>query len=444
MRRFCWLLALTLLLGMLPGCGGTGGVTVYDAEGNRLATVSQMDFSPQELTDPGYDDYVCLALTEAVSALTEQRGITESRARRVLFSGGYEIHTAFSPAVYAALEAAYATAEEGLAFGGAVTDLEGALCAVYSGGGAGNGITPRSPHSSIKPLSVYGPAMDAGVIHWGTRLTDDPYTQTVGESGRLNNWPSNATGSYSYQPERLTDCIRYSLNTTAVHCLHEYGVARSVDFLESRFGIDLTAEKERMQAADEDEIIGNIALGSLVAGVSPVDMAGYYQIFVNYGMYQRPYTVTAIRRADGEAVYTYSGVAQQVLQPTTARIMNYLLQAVVQRGGTGADAFSKEVEVAGKTGTGDRFEDNWFVGVTPQYSCAVWHGEGVQENRAAELFAQVLEHLPTHTQTTFPDCERVHKGYFCKETGLLFTQSCSKIEVGYYASTQPPEVCDGH
>ncbi len=443
MKRWCVGMALVILLTMLSGCGGSASVTVYDMDGNVLATPNRMDYATSCLTDAGYDDYVCLALTEAVTALAEQKGIKEAKAQRLLFSGGYEIHTALDPTAYEAVAAAYATAPEGLAFGCAVTDLHGALRVVYSGGGSANGVTPRAPHSSIKPLSVYAPAMDAGRIHWGTRLTDEPYKRIEGEGGRLNDWPSNATGKYSYEAESLCECIRQSLNTTAVHCLKDYGVSRSVEFLQHQLGMDLSAEVSRMQAGGEEEIIGNIALGSLVAGASPVDMAGYYQIFANGGAYQRPYAVTQLRR-QGEAVYTADYAPRQVIKASTAGVMNRLLQEVTRRGATGEAAACEGLEVAGKTGTGDRYEDNWFVGVTPEYSCAVWHGDGWQENRAAQLFSAIIEKMPEHTQTTFPEVAGVHKGYFCKETGLLFTRECSKIEVGYYASEQTPAVCSGH
>ena len=444
MKRLCIVWAVVLLLTTLPGCGAYMPVTVYDAQGGVLGTPDRLDFGTDSLTDAAYGDYVQLALTEAVIALAQAKDCSESRAERLLFSGGYAIHTALDPVTFSAVRSAYETAPEGLPFGCAITDLNGALCAVYSGGEASYALQPQSPHSAFKPLSVYAPALDAGLIHWGSRWRDEPYKQLKGENGLPINWPANATAQYSYEEESLRDSIRHSLNTVAVHCLHKYGVSRSLDFLEQSFDIDLTAERQRMEDADEDEIIGNIALGSLLVGVSPVDMAGYYQIFANYGMYTQPYTVTTIQDAAGTAVYTCAATARQVIDPTTGCIMNRLLQSVVQRGSTGEDAACENIRVAGKTGTDDLGTGNWFVGVTPQYSCAVWHGSNRDGNRAAALFASIVEGLPAHTQTDFADCAGVHKGTFCKETGLLFTRRCSKIETGYYATGPAPGVCDGH
>lgn len=443
MKRWCIGIAVVLLLTMVSGCGDSSSVTVYDAAGQVLAVIDTVDFEDSTLTDAGYGDYLRLALSEAVTALVQTDGVSEKRAARRLFSGGYELYTAFDGAVYAALRDTYEAQGEDSAFGSAVTDLKGALCAVYSGGGEGYCALPQSPHSAIKPLSVYAPAMDAGLIHWGTRLTDEPYKRIEGEGGRLTDWPSNATGKYSYEKESLAECVRYSLNTAAVHCLKDYGVSRSVEFLQNQLGVDLSAEVSRMEAGGEEEIIGNIALGSLVNGVTPVELAGYYQIFGNEGAYQRPYALTELRW-QGKTVYTAVYAPRQIIKASTAGVMNHLLQEVTRRGATGEAAACEGLEVAGKTGTGDRSESNWFVGVTPEYSVALWHGPREGGNRAAQLFASVIERMPAHTQTAFSKVAGVHKGYFCKETGLLFTRKCSKIETGYYASEQTPTVCKGH
>ncbi len=46
----------------------------------------------------------------------------------------------------------------------------------------------------------------------------------------------------------------------------------------------------------------------------------------------------------------------------------------VVREGTGSDCQLSNMHVAGKTGTTDTYNDLWFVGYTPYYTCAVWSG----------------------------------------------------------------------
>ena len=64
---------------------------------------------------------------------------------------------------------------------------------------------------------------------------------------------------------------------------------------------------------------------------------------------------------------------KQVIVEETAYIMNRLLKEVVSKDGTGKAAALKNVEVCGKTGTSRDYKDNWFVGMTPEYSCTVWY-----------------------------------------------------------------------
>lgn len=441
MKRCIAVLCAAALLGGLCGCGASlPGVTVYDAAGGVMGTPTALLSSAEQLTDPAYAGYMDVVLSEAVSALAEATGMAVPEAEQALFRDGYTVHTAFDTAAFAALKAGYRDrAPTGLDFAAAVTDYNGNLLAVYSVGAQNYAITATAPHSSFKPLGVYAPALEADVIDWSTCITDKPYSQVDGA-----DWPRNATGTYSYAKTTLYECVRQSLNTAAVHSLHRLGVDRSVEFLESSFGIDLEYEKTAMESKGPDEIIGNIALGSIRAGVTPVDMAGYYQIFGNEGKYIAPHAVLEIRDAAGQTVYAYAGEHTQVIQPDTAYIMNQLLRGVVEGGGTGDGAATVSVPVAGKTGTGNRDEGNWFVGVTPQYSMAVYHGPVDGGNVADELFGSILTHLPEHTVTDFPACAGVRKAVFCAESGKLYSPACTRMYMGYYKSGRTISTCDDH
>ena len=446
MKRISVLLCVVTLLGSLCGCGKTTGVTVYDADGNVMGTPTAMKVDAATLTDPAYSSYIDVVLSEAANALASAAGLSAEQVQQRLFTGGYHIYTAFDPAVCTALQEGYRDrATKDLEYAAAVTDHSGRLLATYSVGEQNFAITRQSPHSSFKPLGVYAPALDAGLIDWSTQITDRPYSQIKGDDGTMQDWPKNASGTYSYVKTNLYECIRQSLNTASVHCLSRLGVDKSIAFLQDSFGIDLTYEQTMLQQKGADEIIGNIALGSTRAGVTPVDMAGYYQIFGNGGQYTAPYTILEIRDEAGQTVYTAAAESKQVLKPTTAYIMNQLLRGVVQGGGTGDQAGGRSVPVAGKTGTGNRGEGNWFVGVTPQYSMAVYHGDCPDRNIADILYGAVLDHLPTHTVTDFPACPAVRKGVFCVESGKLFSAAgCSRMYVGYYDPSQTIPVCDAH
>lgn len=435
-------LVLFLVLGM-SGCSGGGSIAIYDADGVLLASPRKRNVEAQNLADEGYSSYVSLVLEEAVSILATAHDCDSVTAERKLFRGGYTIHTVFDQTVYAAMANAYASyAAEGLAFGCAITDYAGNLFAVYSGGDERYALDTHAPCSAIKPLSVYAPAIENGVIDWSTKIEDKPFKKLPDETGRVTNWPTNARGGYTYEKTGIYECIQQSLNTTAVHCLNSLSVAKSMKFLQEAFDMDLSYEQNRMAFAGADEVIGALAMGSLYKGFTPAEFAGYYQIFGNGGLYERPHTISEIRDSDGKVIYTYAGEAKQAIGADTAYIMNQLLQSVVKPGGTGADAKVSGVPLAGKTGTGDG--DNWFVGITPQYSCAVWHGDTRSGNIADRLFSEVFSGMKEHTVKQFPDCADVRKAVCCSESGLQFSSSCRNMQIGYYAADSVPAVCDQH
>ncbi len=435
-------LALLLVLGM-SGCSGGGGITIYDADGAVLAAPRKRNVEAHYLTDEGYSSYVSIVLEEAVSILATVHDCNSVTAERKLFRGGYTIHTVFDQTVYAAMANAYAPyAADELAFGCAITDYAGNLFAVYSGGDERYALDTRAPCSTIKPLSVYAPAIEQGVIDWSTKIEDRPYKKLPNETGQVANWPTNARGGYTYEKTGLYECIQQSLNTTAVHGLNLLGVAKSMKFLQDAFDVDLSYEQNRMAFDGADEVIGALAMGSLYKGFTPATLAGYYQIFGNGGLYERPHTISEIRDGNGEVIYTYAGEAKQVIGADTAYIMNQLLQSVVKPGGTGTEAQVSDVQLAGKTGTGDG--DNWFVGITPEYSCAVWHGDVKEGNIADRLFSEVFSGMPEHTVTEFPVCADVRKAVCCSESGLQFSSSCRNMQIGYYAADRMPAVCDQH
>lgn len=443
------LLALLCAIGLLcgaAGCANTTPLTVYDAQGAVIATIRALDFSDDELTDPSYRSYVTLVLDEAVAAIADTRQCSASQAQQTLMNSGYALYTAFDPAIHAAIDTMYAAhAAENLSLGCAIIDYSGNIRAVYSGGDEQYALATHSPFSTIKPLSVYAPAVENGIIDWSTKLTDMPYKQLPDEAGLMKDWPVNPSQGYTYAETSLPECIKQSLNTTAVHCLKSVGVENSIKFLQDSFGMNLSYEQNKLTLDGEDEVIGNIAMGYLYTGITPVDLAGYYQIFGNKGQYTRPHALTKIVGQNEQTLYTHQGEVKQVIREDTAYIMNRLLSAVVTPGGTGAKATVSDAELIGKTGTGNEDGGNWFVGVTPEYSCAIWHGVEQQTgNVAASLFTEIAENLPAHEVTQFSSCATVRKGVYCSQSGKLFSSSCTQMQIGYYATDRKPAVCDTH
>ena len=441
--------AAVMQCAVLSGCSKKAPereLTVLSGDGRTVAALTRSTFA-QTLADNEYRAYLDIVLSEAAGIIGDIRDCDTKEAERLLLSEGYVIYTNLDCDIYASLKKAYEQEEGGLSFGAAVTDLRGDLLAVYSGGARTEEYHNRAaakaqPYSAFKPLSVYAPAIENGLASWSSVYEDSPYKKISGDDGSEQDWPANATGTYTYRETTVYDAVKQSLNTVAVKCMQTVGVFNSMNFLKNKFGISLESEKSSAAMYGEEEVIGNVALGYLYDGLSPVDMAGYYQVFANGGIYNEPRAVSGICDKDGGTVYERVRTDSRVISETTAYIMNRLLQGVISPDGTGSGAACGDIPVGGKTGTGDG--GNWFVGFTPQYSCAVWHGTEIGKNRAAEIFSRAVSEFESDTEKSFPDCIGVKAAAYCTESGMLLSDGCRKIDMGYYASDRMPAVCDKH
>lgn len=428
-KKLLVIFSLALAL-MLTGCSG-GGATVYDKDSNEMGTLDNYEKSE-------YASYLEVVYNEVVGIIKAQEKCTDEEAAALISDGKYQIYTAFDENVHYAIQGVYGQLEDTeLTFGSAVTDLKGHLLATFSSSSDTNyAVELTSPYSSIKPLSVYTPALESGDSYWSKMYEDSPVKKVDGQ-----DWPANSTGKYLMTDITVADAVKDSVNTVAVKCLNEYGVKNSLKYMEETFGLALDFEKQKADAMGEGEVVGNIALGYLQEGVSPVQMAGYYQSFANGGFYAAPAAVLKICDTEGKIIYHAEGDMERVISPEAAYVMNQILQGVV-KDGTGTAARIDGIEIGGKTGTGP--DGNWFVGFTPEYSCAVWHGAGTDSNYAAQIFAAVAGGWTHNTDVDYPESGTVKEEIYCSESGKLFSSGCTKFDRGYYLSVKCPDNCDKH
>lgn len=438
-KKIFSLLMVTAIFFASVGCGKNSKSSIYDNDQNVIVSVADVAATTDESKA-----YLDIAVEEATEIIAALEGVDVSSKKINLKN--YNIYTYYDPQLTKAIADAYSATVKGADFGCAITSLNGNLLAAYSASNdnAQNfATTKKQQHSAMKPLSVYAPAIESGLINWSTQIEDSPYKQIENSGGQPYSWPANANGRYSLENTSIYQAVKQSLNTVAVKVLAEYGVDKSIDFLQTKLGIDLSAEQYRATIYDGEEVLGNIALGATQAGSSPVEMAGYYQMFANGGYYCKPTAIKKITTKDGTTIYENKSMATQVISSETSYIMNELLRGVITAGGTGSEAFVEDVQIAGKTGTGDNFIDNWFVGVTPEYSCAVWHSNVNDSNLASKTFAKITEKANVEIPA-FMTSPNVKKVIYCDDSGLMLGQSCTKAELGYFDASKVPEVCTAH
>lgn len=193
------------------------------------------------------------------------------------------------------------------------------------------------------------------------------------------------------------------------------------------------------------------ALGGITNGVKNVELCAAYAAIANNGNYIKPIYYTQILDHDGNVLIENSSVSRSVIKDSTAYLLTSAMEDVVKKG-TGTACQLDNMTVAGKTGTTEDYNDLWFVGYTPYYTCAVWSGydnnEKIPEdarNFHKNLWKKVMNRI--HEGLEDKDFEMpasVEKASVCSETGLLPRAGCPTITEYFDISSLPTEYCDQH
>lgn len=424
---------------------------------------------------PVYDWYTEVVIDDAVKLLSEKYETDAATAEKMLYSDNLKIYTVVDPDVQTLLSDFYADGSNFMRIDNGtqpqsamvVTDPATAdiLAVVGSRWEKTSNDFPnyatqrtRSPGSSIKPVAVYGPCLESGLIHYSTLVEDNYYT-------KLNDrpWPSNWPEGYR-GPTPVYDGVRRSVNTIAVRLLMKYGPENSYEFVHDKLnmysvvGSETTAQGYTVN----DKNASALALGGMLHGITVRELIGAYQIFNNKGVFTGNRTILKIEDAYGNLIIDNEGVPSQVISAPNASIMTKMLQNVVDSGTADCITLDDRVECAGKTGTTSYDKDRWFMGYTPYYMAGVWFAyensrslEGFSEIKspAVDVWDKFMTKL--HEQQIFskgitPKDFELNEGVIvkdiCSGTGKLANSSCgSRITKGYYTEdNMPTEYCNWH
>ncbi len=323
-----------------------------------------------------YTDYV---IEEVLSDL-QKMGYSSKKANNLLFGGGLKIYTAIDFDIQAAMDDVYVNyrkmPDETVEGSCVVMDYKGRVLGIVGGTGKKTGRrelnrasqSERQPGSTIKPLSVYGPALEKSLndpeteIYWSTPTKDAPLMEVKGKM-----WPTNEGGGYSGDTITVQKGLAQSKNTISARTLEAIGPSYSYEFMVNRWHIT------SLDVRDED--YAPMATGSLTHGVSVLEMTTAYQAFGNGGYYYEPYGYYKIEDSQGNVIIEKKpeDTKETALSENTAGVMNKLLQTVMTEG-TGRSYKLSSMECFGKTGTTTESKDRWFIGGTPEYVCGVWYG----------------------------------------------------------------------
>ena len=252
--------------------------------------------------------------------------------------------------------------------------------------------TDRDWGSTMKPITDYAPAIEKRVYtNTGTTVYDTPYN-FPGTSTPVYNWDRKYYGSIS-----LTYAIQKSRNVPAVKALQATGLEYAQSFLK-----DLGIEYPEMFYSNA--ISSSTTSSDPKYGASSEKMAAAYAAFANGGTYYKPSYIKSIKFEDG-STKSYDSKGVEAMSPQTAYMMNSMLKQVLT-GGTATEAYVPGTINAGKTGTSNYSDDEYyqvqkesgvytdlivpdetFVGYNTKYAMAIWTG---YENRKTPLYGSDL------------------------------------------------------
>ncbi len=419
------------------------------------------------------DYYTDLVVEDVIDDLMEEYGYTYNYAENIVFYGGLSIYSAEDPDTQHAIEAIYANEKnfpthlkkdkEDPQTAFFAVDYTGKVVATIGGRGdkTANRVlnrstqSMRSPGSSIKPLTSYGPSVALDMVHYSSVMRDAPITLPNG-----TKWPHNyeARGTPDRGNVLLGVALQKSLNTVAARLVQNLTPQRSFDYATNTFGLSTLVNNQEINGKVVSDVdLAPMALGAFTIGVTARDMAAGYAVYGSGGFYNKPYTYYKVLRGEDEQTSTLLIGGQKstmVLDEQTCYVMIKLMERVTTLGtAAGLNKSWPGWLVYAKTGTSENEKDVYFAGGTGYYAAASWFGydnntvltKGAQTSAARNLWNLAMKEL--HKGKPIKNFEKpsgIVTAKYCTATGLLATDGCPSTDTGTYKSSNVPEYCDKH
>lgn len=425
--------------------------------------------------------YTDAVFNDVKDALVKEYGYSDYVASMMIYNGGLHIFTVMDPEIQETLEYFYEndnadnfmtvySAEQPESSMVISDPYTGDVLALVGGRGIKTQnrilnratMTKRPPGSSIKPISVYGPALDIGYITYGMAVDDTPLY-----FNGTTPYPKNAPMRYDGLTS-IHDAVKVSKNTVAMKVLEMLGIDNSFDFLHDKLQIDsvLEAKETSWGTIVTDKAPAPLALGQLSYGLTVREITNAYSIFVNDGIFSKSRLWSRVEDSNGNVILDNPIEQEPVISAQSATIMTKMMQEVVSGGTASAITLRQNVNCAGKTGTTQEDYDRWFIGFTPYYVGGIWFGYDLNQSLTefpdnpavflwdkimTKLHQKFIDNAETEPIRTFNQAPGVIECTYCKDSGLLMSEACyadprgSRSATGFFTEdSKPTEECSVH
>ena len=308
--------------------------------------------------------------------------------------------------------------------------------------------TVRQPGSTFKIVSTYAPALDSAGMTLADVEVDGPFNYDNGRP--VSNWYSSGYRGIC----SLRDGIRDSLNIVTVKALTQITPRLGYEYL-LNFGFSTLVDGVEKDGKIYSDVTQSLALGGITNGVTNLELNASYATIANNGQYIEPKLYSIVKDHDGNVILdNTSAESRQVIKPSTAFLLTDAMVDVVTSG-TGTSVNFGGMSIAGKTGTTSDYNDVWFSGYTPYYTCTTWTGydnntklrQGAERNLAKTLWREVMSQIHEGLENkAFNRPSDIVTATVCSKSGKLPTALCGEyLKTEYFTpDTVPTESCDVH
>lgn len=436
-------------------------IIILDDKGNEIYRTKEnleIDLDNEVIiSDNGVADSI---IYQVVKDLQSYFNCTKEEAIKLLNKDEYIIYSTIDTSVQEELNQSFSdrstfTTTKKAKFNEAsmvIMDYEGNVKAVATTNNNDNTINRAASKllkvgSTIKPVAIYTPAIEKDIVNFSTIIDDVPGNTTY--NGQTIEWPTNYDNKYESNVT-ITDALKKSKNTVAVSVGKMVGEEEIFNFLKDKLNYDTLVDSTR---GDTDKQLSALALGYFTNGITLDTLVSSYSMFGNGGYYSGKRYYTEVKDKDGNVLISSNNDKSRVITEETATIMNRLLLNNI----IGEDSIIENVgidgvEVLGKTGTvgNDNGENvsQLFVGMTPDYIAGVW--VGYDDNRAlmpglyngpTVVWQNVMSNIKLEN-SHFKLSDNAKILEYCSDSGLLKSENCKNIKIGYYKEGNIPTTCN--
>lgn len=256
----------------------------------------------------------------------------------------------------------------------------------------------RQPGSLIKPVLVYAPAIEEGLINSATEIFDG----NIDFSGYA---PSNV-GGISNDYVSIEDAVAKSLNIPAVKVCNMVGLDKCKKY----------AEKAGLKFDKKDNGL-SLALGGTTNGFTLQNILDAYSPYIFKGKFKNSNIINCIKSNNNLTLFNKKMSVNSVFNDDTAYIMTDILKKSTKVG-TSKKLSNIAYDIAGKTGTvavpNTNFNtDVYSLAYTTEHRFAVWLGNYSMDKKY---------HLEG-----------------CNNGGTFATEIVKEISNSLYKNTPPPD-----